>query len=728
MQYVVFAALTPAAAAVLLLIAALAWRRRTTPPAATLLWLTLTTFGWLVFNTLELVLTSSWATLWCARITYVFLAWTPLAWLAFAFQYVDERKWLERPRLVPLAVVPFTTSLIALTSATHELLWAEYRLIPNRGLLHLWIVQYGPWFWVNALYGYTCVLVGAALIIAHYVQASRLYRRQASWTVVGALCLLVVNAAYVLRLIPGWRKDYTPIAFTFAGLLFAIGVLRYRLLDLRPVGRSQLVESMRDGVIVVGKKHRIVDVNPAARRILGDPEEDLLGEPLPDVLPVVAPLLAPSPSGSAVQSDVLINTRGEQRHYEIRASDITDGQGRCIGRLVVLRDVTERIETRRQLRRQERLAAIGQLAGGVAHDFNNLLGSIMLNAQLARQSEDELPEIVEDSLDVIIQESRHGAELVAQILDFSRSGLMESRPLDLGRFVHDVASVLRRTIREDIHLVVETPSEPCVVDADPTRIQQMLLNLATNARDAMPRGGELRITVERLPGAPADDGSDGRVPPAERAHLVVSDTGIGMDEEIQEHLFEPFFTTKEPDQGTGLGLAQVYGIVRQHDGRIEVDTAPGQGATFHITLPLHHAMPKARESEGIALELEGRGETVLLVEDEEGLREASREALTSLGYRVLAAASARQALERLDGHRVNLVITDVVMPEMGGEALLRELTRRSPGVPVLAVTGYPIRDDVEQLRELGFSDVLCKPFDAPTLARAVHRNLYRDGL
>lgn len=728
MQYVVFAALTPAAAAVLVLIAWLAWRRRDTPPATTLLWLTLTTFGWLTFNTLELVLTSPSATLWFARITYVFVAWTPLAWLAFAFQYVDQREWLGFRRLAALAVVPSITSLVALTGVTDDLLWAEYRLVANRGLLHLWVVQYGLWFWVNALYGYVCVLLGAVLIISHYVQASRLYRRQASWTVVGALCLLVVNAAYIFRLIPGWRKDYSPIALAFAGVFFAVGVLRYRLLDLRPVGRSQLVESMRDGVIVVGKRHRIVDVNPAARRILGDPEEDLLGKTLPDVLPAVAPLLASPPSGSAVHPDVLIDTGGEERHYEIRASDIADGHGQCIGRLIVLRDVTERIETRRQLRRQERLAAIGQLAGGVAHDFNNLLGSIMLNAQLAQQNGDDLSEVVEDSLDVIVEESRRGAELVAQILDFSRSGLMESRPLDLGRFVHDVASVLRRTIRENIQLVVETPPGPCVVNADATRIQQMLLNLATNARDAMPRGGELRITVECLSCVSKDDRGDGRLPPGEWAHLVVSDTGIGMDEETREHLFEPFFTTKEPDRGTGLGLAQVYGIVRQHDGRIDVETALGQGTAFHIYLPLHDAVPMARASEGSAAEPQGRGETLLLVEDEETLRAASREALTSLGYRVVAAANARQALERLDGRRVSLVITDVVMPEMGGEALMRELTRRAPGVPVLAVTGYPIRDDVEQLTELGFSDVLCKPFDAATLARAVHRNLYRDVL
>jgi PAS domain S-box-containing protein len=478
---------------------------------------------------------------------------------------------------------------------------------------------------------------------------------------------------------------------------------------------------MRDAVIVVDRHHRIVDVNPATRRIVGDPDLGLIGEPVSEVLPLTSSVLASSRARAIGQEDVSIETDGEERHYELRLSDIPDADGQLMGRLIVLHDVTERTETMMRLRRQERLAAIGQLAGGIAHDFNNLLGSITLHAQLAQRKLRQQPDLVADDLEVIVHESHRAADLVAQILDFSRSAVMESEPLNLGHFLQDVASVLRRTIRENIHLVVQTPSQPCVVDADPTRIQQMLLNLATNARDAMPDGGELRIAVECLQPAPGCRAVDRDAPPGEWAHLIVSDTGTGMDEQVKDHLFEPFFTTKEPGEGTGLGLAQVYGIVSQHGGRIHVETELGEGTAFHIYFPLHDAEPVARVGEDTALEPQGTGETILLVEDEENLREASRDTLTSLGYRVLTATNGREALQRLNGRGVALVITDLVMPEMGGEALMRALGRRSPDLPVLAVTGYPIKDENEQLRDLGFCDVLQKPFDAPTLARAVHR-------
>ncbi len=728
MQYVVFLALAPVAAAVLVLVAGFAWRRRGTPPAANLLWLALATLGWLIANSLELISASPSGTLWWGRVAYVFIAATALAWLAFAIQYVGRQDWLTPSRLVPLALVPAITSFLSLTSAAHGFLWADYRLVPAGGFLHLWIEQYGPWFWMHVLYCYACILLGAGLILAHFLRAAKIYRRQAGWVVVGALCAVVVNVAYVFRLIPGWRKDYSPLALAWAGLFFAVGIFRHRLLDLRPVGRNQLVESIRDAVIVVDTQHRIVDVNPAARGVLSNWDGGLIGEPVSDILPVASSALVSSPPGQPAQEEISIERDGETRYYELRLSDVADTRGRLMGRLLVLRDVTERRETMMQLRRQERLAAIGQLAGGVAHDFNNLLASIILHAQLAqKQQRNDRSGGVEENLRVIVQESRRAADLVTQILDFSRSAVMESEPLDLGDLLEDVASVLRRTIREDIHLMVETPSSACVVEADPTRIQQMLLNLATNARDAMPDGGELRIAVKCRPASRGCDGADAGAPPERWAHLTVSDTGTGIDEEVQSHLFEPFFTTKEPGEGTGLGLAQVYGIVNQHRGCIEVETELGKGTTFHVFLPLHDVQPLARGGGERAPEPRGDGETILLVEDEHNLREACRDTLSGLGYQVVAAANGRDALARLNGREADLVITDLVMPEMGGKRLMRELVRRSPDLPVLAVTGYTMRDQVDRLIDIGFCDVLHKPFDACTLARAVHRHLRDNG-
>jgi CheY-like chemotaxis protein len=260
------------------------------------------------------------------------------------------------------------------------------------------------------------------------------------------------------------------------------------------------------------------------------------------------------------------------------------------------------------------------------------------------------------------------------------------------------------------------------VQGDPSQLKNALLNLAINARDAMPEGGKLRIALSEkvvaADGAPPATGMG----PGEWVCLTVSDTGTGMTEEVKGRIFEPFFTTKERGQGTGLGLSQVYGIVKQHRGFIDLQTEPGVGTTFHVYLPVFEAgeTEEVEEDSSVAY---GRGETILLVEDHESLAEAGRQILEAQGYRTLAAINGRQALEMLDGIGVDLVITDVVMPVMGGKALMLALSETHPDLPVLAVTGYTLEEEIEKLREAGFSDVLHKPFDASALARAVRRAL-----
>ena len=301
--------------------------------------------------------------------------------------------------------------------------------------------------------------------------------------------------------------------------------------------------------------------------------------------------------------------------------------------------------------------------------------------------------------------------------------MRQSEALDLAPLVEEVAGVLRRTIQESVRVVVEVPSLPCVIDADPTRIHQMLLNLATNARDAMPDGGELRVALARAQSGPAVASVTSDASAGEWLCLTVSDTGTGIAEEMEGHLFEPFYTTKEPGRGTGLGLAQVYGIVKQHGGCIDVETERGHGTAFHIYLPVYDGHPPAEGDEATTVIPRGRGETILLVEDQVKLRAAGRQTLSLLGYRVLTAADGCQALDVVERGGVHLVVTDLVMPSMGGKALMRELVRRDPGLPVLAVTGYAMKAETESLKAMGFSDVLRKPFDTLTLAQAVYRNL-----
>jgi two-component system cell cycle sensor histidine kinase/response regulator CckA len=395
-----------------------------------------------------------------------------------------------------------------------------------------------------------------------------------------------------------------------------------------------------------------------------------------------------------------------------------------------LRDQHSRLEE--QMRQREKLAAVGQLAGGIAHDFNNYLTTIMLYAQLLLKRP-HLPADLEPMVETILSQSRQAAKLVQQILDFSRRSVMETRPIDLSPLVEGIASILQRTLPDDIRIRTEIGSEGCIASVDPSRIQQVVMNLALNARDAMDRGGELvlglHIVEVQEDGEPPEMGmSAGRW-----VCLSVSDTGTGMTEEVRSHLFEPFFTTKAEGQGTGLGLAQVHGIVKQHAGHITAETNVGQGTTFRIYLPAVERGESQIFSEQALAVPKGKGEVILLVENEESIREASQETLELLGYTVLAAANGLEALEiyrsmaradpKKEGAGIDLVLTDLVMPGMGGRELLQELRGMDSHVKILLMTGHALSETLGELTETDIPDVVQKPFEVNALAEAVRRAL-----
>jgi two-component system cell cycle sensor histidine kinase/response regulator CckA len=482
---------------------------------------------------------------------------------------------------------------------------------------------------------------------------------------------------------------------------------------------QQIIDTVPEGVLLLDADLRVILANPVAEGDLAV----LAGAKVGDTLThlgdrSLSELLACPPRGfwHEVAAESLAS-----RYFEIIAKSV-EADSAAGGWVLVIRDVTQEREVEQQVHQQERLAAVGQLAGGIAHDFNNLLTTIILYAHMPLGKHD-LPPDVTRSLETILEQTNQAARLVSQILDFSRRSPIKTQLLGLGSLVEDMAEMLQRTLPENIHLDVEVGTEKHVVDADPSRIRQVVMNLALNTRDAMPEGGELRVALSRVEIEPDADPPVLGMPAGEWVCLTVSDTGMGMSEEVQSHLFEPFFTTKGPGKGTGLGLAQVHGIVTQHKGHIGVETEPGKGTTFSIYLP---ARPGEVEeaAEEIAASPQGKGEAILLVEDNANLREASQRILESLGYRVLVAADGQEALvvHRSAGD-VDLVITDLVMPEMGGRELVQELRKTRPDLKALAITGYVMREDLHELREEGFLDVVHKPFDADALARVVRRAL-----
>jgi len=426
----------------------------------------------------------------------------------------------------------------------------------------------------------------------------------------------------------------------------------------------------------------------------------------------------------AMQGETIIVEREVQNGFwfSFAFNPISSAEREITGVCFNSTDITERKQIEKQLTQQERLAAVGQLAGGIAHDFNNLLASIILNAQMPLRQSD-LTSSTRDALNTVLEESHRAADLVQQILDFSRSAILDVAPVDLVALVHKSVTLLRRTIPEHIRISTEMGLPSCMIEADATRIHQVLMNLALNARDAMPQGGDLHIQVKQASFTEHDARPWPRMSRGSWACVTVSDTGTGITEEMQDHLFEPFFTTKDPGQGTGLGLAQVYGIVKQHQGFIGVDTAVAERTTFTIYLPLAENMEELEEASAWeGRPSQGQGETILVIEDSKPLRTAIKSGLESLDYHVVSASNGYEALDTsLEG--VDLVLTDMVMPKMDGDVLLQELHRQAPELKVIAMTGHVLDIDADDLRADGFTNAILKPFSIQDLTAVIREAL-----
>jgi signal transduction histidine kinase/CheY-like chemotaxis protein len=395
-------------------------------------------------------------------------------------------------------------------------------------------------------------------------------------------------------------------------------------------------------------------------------------------------------------------------------------RGETIGRVWSFRDVTERRELEHQLRQAQKMESIGRLAGGVAHDFNNILTVITGRADFLIGAPNLIGEQEGDLQEIKTAADRAG-DLTRQLLAFSRKQLLQPRLVDLNREVDQVEPMLRRLIGEDIEIVVVRGKNLGRVMADPGQVNQVLLNLALNARDAMPSGGLLTILTANEPGTMNGNGSDRKSPGDDSVMLEVRDSGCGMDEATAARIFEPFFTTKGEGKGTGLGLATVYGIVKQSGGTISVHSAPEMGTTFRIVFPAADAIDPAKLVRDKAETSDAGSETILLVEDDSSVRDLAQRVLEMRGYTVLPASDGADALRIALGPDVliDLIVTDVVMPGMNGREFVEALSGRTPGIPVLYMSGYTDDDIIR--RGLTDSKVafLQKPFDAKSLARLV---------
>jgi len=497
-----------------------------------------------------------------------------------------------------------------------------------------------------------------------------------------------------------------------------------------------LVDEARDAIFTLSTKGLLLSLNPVFESTLGWPREEWLNKPFVSLVLLEDRTVAQSKFNQAMRGErppafeLRLNTKGgKQVVVEFTISPRRE-HDRIVAVVGVGRDVTRRRQLEQQLQQSRRLESIGQLAGGVAHDFNNILTVIDGHAVQLRSHPDLPPDAVESAAEIARAAGR-AATLTRQLLAFSRRQVFRPADVDLNQAVGELLKMLQRILGEDIKLEFKPAAELPQVHADVAMIEQVLLNLAVNARDAMPDGGRLEVSTASLHLDTAGSAEQPRKP-GRYVCVTVSDTGEGIAPENLPHVFEPFFTTKEVGQGTGMGLATVYGIIQQHGGWIEVTSEPGAGATFRVFLPVAPVrvvvpvVEKPTPTIRVPAPATKGGELILVVEDEEPVRKLVRVVLQRVGYRVVEAASGLQALEvwNQQGAKVDLLLTDLVMPDgMSGRELAERLRVLRPGLAIVLTSGYSAEMAGKNLELLPEARFIQKPFRAEELLKVVRETL-----
>jgi PAS domain S-box-containing protein len=497
---------------------------------------------------------------------------------------------------------------------------------------------------------------------------------------------------------------------------------------------QHLFDASPDAILEVGPDGCILLVNAAAVRLFGYERQELVGasvdilvpERLRDKHAAARAQYLGQPQRRAIAGGREVQARRKDgSEFPAEASLIPLGCGQETVVTCIIRDVTARKLLEEQLAQSQRLEALGRLAGGVAHDFNNLLTIIGGYGQMALESV-KAGHPLRQNVEPIVEAANQASALTRQLLTFSRRQIVKPRVIDLNRLIAKTSVMLKRVIGEDVELRLALHPRIWRTKADPGQMEQVLMNLAANARDAMPAGGWLAIATDNFE-ADGGEGLPARPPAGQYVLLSVGDSGSGLDAETRSHAFEPFFTTKGRSKGTGLGLSTVYGVVKQSGGEIWVDSEPGRGACFRIYLPRTTRTPKHARHEGRRRRPSRGTETILLVEDEPEVRKLVCEMLVRLGYQVLEACDGPEALALLQarGPVVDLLLTDVIMPQMSGPELAGHLAALRPGLKVLYMSGYP--GEIIARRRVADTEaalpLLPKPFTRETLGWKIRQVL-----
>ena len=505
--------------------------------------------------------------------------------------------------------------------------------------------------------------------------------------------------------------------------------------DVRIRDQAQLLDKARDAISAFDLEGRVIYWNKSAEETTGYRVEEVEGKRIGDKL-----YAGRQDTLQEVWEHVLSEgewigelqqTRKDGRTVvvESRWTLVRDAIGNPKSVLVIHTDITERKELETQFLRSQRMESIGTLVGGIAHDLGNLLVPVLLGVQVLEKRFEGDPSTTR-TLQMITRSAQRGADMVKQVLAFARGVEGERVPMNPGQVIREIERISLETFPREISFMVEVPDDVWKIKGDATQIQQVLMNLTVNARDAMPDGGRISVTLENVDVGKEHMRTNIEAKLGPHVCITVTDTGEGIPPEVRDKMFEPFYTTKPVGKGTGLGLSTVYSIVKSHNGFVNVHSHPGQGTTFRIFIPatvesLGHS-PDLEETDGSA---NGNGELVMVVDDEEFILELARETLESAGYHVVTAKDGHEALNIFDRRKQELhaIITDLMMPNLDGVATIRELKARGAGMPIIAASGAS-GDRAAEAIKAGAELFLSKPFTATKLCRVLKDVLHSDSL
>jgi PAS domain S-box-containing protein len=570
-----------------------AWRRRTTTSAATpFALLMLVIAEWSLGYALEVASPDLASKIFWGKVEYIGIVILPLAWLAFALQFSNEARWLTRRNLALLTIVPLITLLLIWTNEAHGLMW-RYTALDATGPFLALDVSYGAWFWIHSAFSYLLLLLGTILLVRILINFPYLYQRQAGWLLAGAIAPWLGNGLYISGLAPVANLDLTPFAFTFSGLTFGWNLFHFRLLDVVPVARRAVVESMSDGVIVLDSQNRIVDFNPAAQRIIAHDPATAIGKTITQELATWSEFLVRYRHLTEGQAEVVYGTGEARRYFDIRISPLYDWRKRLRGRLIVLRDITERKQTEEALAlaRDQALQASRlktELLAKVSHELRTPLGAILGFAEMLELGVYGSPsEEQKRAMAQIIDSTHYLTGLVNELLD--QAQLNEGK-LKLNLISFTPADILNDTLSKmqvlanskGLSLTTDIAADmPTVLTGDLVRLEQILVNLVSNAIK-FTQTGKVQVRLCR--------------PDVAHWALQVTDTGIGIPLEAQAYIFEPFAQvdgsmTRE-QEGFGLGLSIVKQLTHLMGGEVTLESEVGRGSKFTVSLPLQPSQEK----------------------------------------------------------------------------------------------------------------------------------------